>query len=152
MRVLGGRLVRVVSHPLVCGSLNLLGLWLLYSTALLALSQHTPWLHLVVHGHVLLFGYLFTAAVVGVDPDPHRGSYVVRSVVLVLFAAGHAILAKRIYAQPPVGVPTDQAERGAMIMYYGGDVVELLVIALLCSAWYAATAPRVARRTRPHLV
>ncbi|MET0695736.1 MAG: cytochrome c oxidase assembly protein, partial [Propionibacteriaceae bacterium] len=81
-------------------------------------------------------------------PDRHRSSFPARSLLLVLFAAGHAILAKSIYARPPAGVPTAQAERGAMVMYYGGDVVEVLVLVLLWSAWYAATAPRTARPGR----
>ncbi|MET1004607.1 MAG: cytochrome c oxidase assembly protein [Propionibacteriaceae bacterium] len=148
VRVLGSGPVRVVSHPLVSGAGNLGGVWLLYTTGLFGLSQSLPWLHALVHLHVLTFGYLFTAAVVGVDPDRHRSSFPVRSLLLVLFAAGHAILAKSIYARPPAGVPTEQAESGAMVMYYGGDVVEVLVLVLLWAAWYAATAPRTARPGR----
>ena len=73
--------------------------------------------------HVLAAGYLFTAAVVGVDPAPHRATPAVRATVLVLASAAHGILAKHLYA--------DGWGSGAMVMYYG-DVIEVTLAALLC--------------------
>ncbi len=148
VRVLRCRTVQLISHPVVCGGINLLSVWLLYTTSLFELSQRTPWIHLVVHLHLLAFDYLSTAALVGVDPDRHRVSFAVRSMVLVVTAAGHAVLAKHLYGHPPYGSSTQVAERGGMLMYYAGDLVELAVVVLLCSAWYRATAPRTAQRHR----
>ncbi|MEH6994266.1 cytochrome c oxidase assembly protein [Neobacillus drentensis] len=66
------------------------------------------------------------------DPAPHRYGFVFRAVVLILSLAAHGILSKYIYAHPPVGVPSEQSETGGMIMYYGGDMVEIVLIFLFC--------------------
>ena len=134
--------VRLLTEPAVAGVLDLGGLWLLYRTDLWQRAAHEPLLHVLVHVHVLLAGYLFTLSLVGPDPLPHRRSYVHRAAVLVLAGAAHAILAKTLYVVPPAGVPVDRAELGAILMYYGGDGVELVLAALLCARWYRASRPR----------
>lgn len=62
--------------------------------------------------------------------------------MLVAFVAAHSILAKWLYAHPPPGVEPRDAEVGAQLMYYGGDVVDVTLILLLCLGWYRATRPR----------
>jgi len=148
-RLLGWRPVRVVTHPLVAAALDAGGLWLLYATDLYPRMHASPVVHLAVHAHVLVAGYLFTASVVGVDPDPHRPSLRVRLLVLVLFTAAHAVLAKWLYAHPPDGVAVDDAERGSQLMYYGGDAVHLVLFVLLLRVWYDAGAPGVGRHHLP---
>ena len=144
VRVLRTPVVRVVTHPVVAGTLDAGGLWLLYGTDLYARMHTSPLLHAAVHLHVLLAGYLFTASVVGRDPDPHRASVRVRSGVLIAFVAAHAVLAKWLYAHPPAGVDPVDARVGAQLMYYGGDVVDVTLVVLLLGGWYAATRPRAA--------
>jgi putative membrane protein len=144
VRALRTPVVRVVTHPVVAGTLDAGGLWLLYGTGLFARMHTSPVLHAVVHLHVLLAGYLFTASVVGRDPDPHRASVRVRSAVLVVFIAAHAALAKWLYAHPPTGVDAADARVGAQLMYYGGDAVDVTLVVLLLGGWYAATRPRPA--------
>lgn len=141
-RVLRSPLVRVVTHPVVAAVLNAGGLWVLYTTDLYSLMHTSALVHALVHAHVLLAGYVFTAALIGVDPDPHRASMTVRSVVLIVFIAAHSILAKWLYAHPPAGVEATDAQVGAQVMYYGGDVVDVILIVLLFAGWYAATRPR----------
>jgi putative membrane protein len=140
-RLLRSLPVRVVSHPVVAGALNAGGLWLLYATPLVRRLHTDPLLWWTVQAHLLVAGFLFTAAMVGRDPQPHRLGFPLRAGVLVAVIAAHGILAKWLYAHPPAGVPVPSAEVGAMVMYYGGDAVDLLLIVLLCSQWYAATAP-----------
>jgi putative membrane protein len=124
---------RVLTHPVVAAVLDIGGLWLLFTTDL-----HTvPATQL----HVLAAGYLFTAAIVGVDPAPHRPGPAYRAVVLVLASAAHGLLAKHLYA---TGWQT-----GAMVMYYGGDVVEIVLAALLCRQWLAGSVPRGRAPGRP---
>ena len=67
-----------------------------------------------------------------------------RAVVLVLFIAAHSVLAKWLYAHPPAGVAPHDAHVGAQVMYYGGDVVDVLLIVLLFLSHYRATRPRPA--------
>ncbi len=140
-RFFANRLVRGLTHPVTAATLDAGGLWLLYTTGLYAAMGAHPWLHLVVHAHILFAGYLFTASVVGEDPAPHRPGRPVRAGVLVAFLAAHAVLAKHVYAHPPAGVPAAAAEPAAQLMYYGGDVIHLALIAIFCAQWYRATAP-----------
>jgi putative membrane protein len=135
-RLAASRPVRFLTHPVPAAVLNAGGLWLLYPTALYPATHHQPALHLAVHAHLLLAGYLWTNAIVGVDPAPHRPGHLTRAVVLVLFLAAHAILAKYLYAHPPAGVPIDQGRRGAVLMYYGGDAVDLGLIVVFCRQWF----------------
>ncbi|MFP3714457.1 cytochrome c oxidase assembly protein [Puerhibacterium sp. TATVAM-FAB25] len=146
-RALRARPVRVLAHPVTAAMLHGGGLWLLYATGLYAAMHASVPVHAAVHAHVLAAGYLFTAALVGVDPDPHRASVRVRAAVLVAFVAAHSVLAKRLYAHPPAGVAGDDARQGAQLMYYAGDAVDVTLMVLLLAGWYAATRPRDAART-----
>ncbi|MGY3127209.1 putative membrane protein [Agrococcus sp. UYP33] len=140
--------VRWLTHPVVAGLLNAGGLWLLYGTAadeagLFALMHGSAFVHAVVHLHILLAGYLFTASLVGRDPDPHRARLAVRAGVLLAFIAVHSMLAKRLFAHPPAGFDPVDAQAASQLMYYGGDVVDVTLLVLLGLGWFAATRPRV---------
>lgn len=137
-RVLRGWPVRVVSHPVAAALLNAGGLWLLYTTGLFHLMHSSVWIHALVHGHVLVAGVVFTASIISPDPLAHRASLRVRAGVLVVFIAAHSILGKWLYAHPPHGVDAGDAQVGAQLMYYGGDVIDVLLLVLLFLGWYPA--------------
>lgn len=124
------------------------GMWLFYGTGLYGLSMREPAVHALVAVHMLAAGYLLTAVLVGPDPMPGRPRPAVRAAVLIAVAASHAVLAKHLYASPPSGVPAADAQRGAMLLYYGGDVIELALAALLCRRWLARS-PTVAAVPTP---
>lgn len=140
--------VQALTHPATTAVLNIGGLWLLYSTRLYGLMHEHAWAGVAIHLHMLLAGYLFTAAIIGIDPAPHRPSWLVRAVVLVLALGAHAVLAKFLYAHPPIGVSIREAETGSQLMYYGGDIVDLLLIIVFCQQWFRATRPRPAGHVR----
>jgi putative membrane protein len=140
--LLRSRPVTFVAHPVPAAVLNVGGMWLVYGTPVLTRMHGDPLLTALVDVHVLAAGCLFTAAVVGVDPSPHRPSPLHRGLVLVAATAAHGILAKQLYAMPPAGVPRAEAELAAQVMYHGGDVVDVLLLVLLCAGWYRATRPR----------
>jgi putative membrane protein len=135
-RLLSSLPVRVVTEPAVAALLNVGGLWLVYTTAIYPALHHAPVPHAAVHAHVFLTGYLFTVSMISVDPLPHRRGHLHRSLVLVTTLAAHDMLAKFLYARPPAGVPEAEAQVGAMIMYYGGDLVELVIMVIICARWY----------------
>jgi putative membrane protein len=145
-RVLASVPVRILTEPVVAALLNVGGLWLLYTTGLFPAMPSSWPVYAVVHAHMLAAGYLFTLAIVGVDPLRHRRSFGHRAVVLIAALAAHDVLAKYLYAHPPIGVPADAARSGAMIMYYGGDAVDLAMIVLLCAAWYRSRRRRSGTR------
>ncbi len=128
-RVLRSRPARVLTAPAVAATLDIGGLWLLYTTDL----HEQP----LTQVHVFAAGYLFTAAIVGVDPAPHRARLGTRAAVLVLASAAHAVLAKHLYPSDP---------DGAVLMYYGGDAIEVALAVLLGREWLSATWRRAPGR------
>lgn len=142
-RILRWPVVRFLTHPVTAAVLNAGGLWLLYTTDLFHLMHASPAVYGLIHLHIFLAGYVFTASLVGVDPDPHRASLGLRSVVLIVFIAAHQILAKWLYAYPPAMVGAPDARVGAQVMFYGGDVVDVTIIVLLWAGWYRSAGSRV---------
>ena len=136
---------RICSDPIVASLLNVGGLWLLYSTNLYSAMLHSQFLHVLIHIHVFIAGYLFTISMIYIDPIHHRRSYIYRAIVFIIALAGHQILSKYIYAHPPQGVSSIQAESGGMFMYYGGDVIDIVIIIILCSQWFKSSRPRTSK-------
>jgi putative membrane protein len=128
--------VRVLTDPFVATALDVGGLWVLYRTGLVGSMLHDPGLHQLVSVHVLLTGWLATAAVLAVDPAPHRRGVAARAGALAAGMAAHDVLAKVLYADPPAGV--HEAAAGARLMYDVGTVVHVVVAALLWRQWYVS--------------
>jgi putative membrane protein len=143
-RLLRSRPARVVAHPITAAALSAGGMWVLYTTPLFEAMQTNPLLHLLVHAHFLAAGYLFTAAMIGIDPRPHPPTRQLLAVVLVLALASHSILAKYLYAHPPAGVAALDAQQGAELMYYLGAWIEAAIIMIFCAEWYRAAGRRLA--------
>lgn len=143
-RLLRSRLAGFYIHPITASVLNIGGLWLLYTTGLFTAMHQYLWLHVLIHIHVFAAGYLFTVSMLAVDPISRRFSHAYRTIVFILALAGHGILSKFLYAYPPYGVPVEEARAGAMLMYYGGDTVDLVIIVLLFRGWYLSASPREA--------
>jgi putative membrane protein len=137
---------RVLTFPVVAAVLNVGGVWLLYASPLYSAMEGSVLIQLAVHAHFLLAGYLFTASLIGVDPAPHRRGVGERAAVLIAALAAHGILAKLLFASPPPGVSAAEAEVGSMLMFYGGDLIDATLIALLCLEWYRRTAPNRLQR------
>ncbi|MGC5772887.1 cytochrome c oxidase assembly protein [Paenibacillus pabuli] len=141
-RILRSWTSRILTHPIITSLLNIGGLWIIYTTNLYSLMHENTLLHLIIHFHIFAAGYLFTVSIIYIDPITHRFSFLYRSIVLIISLAGHGVLSKIIYAYPPNGVPLDQAKLGGMLMYYGGDAVDMVIIFILCLHWFRATRPR----------
>lgn len=140
-RILKSRPAGLLTDPSFTAVFNIGALWILYTAGLFAYMHTNLFIYVLVHLHVFLAGYLFTASILQYEPSPHRPGYYYRAAVLVLALAAHGILAKFLYARPPAGVPADQAMEGAVLMYYGGDAVDLALIFLFCLQWYKAAKP-----------
>ncbi len=141
-RILKSRPLQILTHPIIATLLNLGGLWILYTTNLYSMMHESILLHLFIHFHVFIAGYLFTTSMIYVDSIFHRYSYMYRSIILIVASAGHGILSKYIYAHPPAGVVTEQAEIGGVLMYYGGDFIDIVLIFILCLQWSRGCRPR----------
>lgn len=127
---------RVLAHPLAAAAINLGGLALILETGLFALMREQMLVHVLVTAHLLAAGLLFTTSLLAVEPNPHRARLGVRMGVLVAALAAHGLLAKRFAADPPPGVPAEEALAAAELMFVGGDLVDAALIVLLCAEWY----------------
>lgn len=139
--VLRSRALRALTHPVAVLLLGPGGTAVLYLTPLYSASVRHPLLHELVHVHVIVSGCLLAWVVAGPDPAPHRPGFGVRLTVLGVAAASHAVLAKVMYAggyPRGAGHPETQLQAAAQLMYYGGDVAELLLAAALFSGWLRA--------------
>lgn len=146
--VLKSKTFRFISDPIVASILNIGGLWILYTTDLYSLMHQHLFMYIFIHVHVFFAGYLFTASMISFDPKPHKSSFSYRACVMVLALAGHGSLSKYIYVNPPEAVSPNQAESAGMLMYYGGDVIDAVLIYFLCLEWYKENRPRVRKINR----
>ena len=147
--VLHSRPGRVLTAPAVVVVLELGSLAALYLGPLYGLLHTRPALHLVVHAHMVLTGCLVSWLLVGADPMPRRPGTPARLGVLVVLAAGHAVLAKALYATAPGALgAADEVRRGAELLYYGGDVVELLLAVAVMAEWWRRTGRRLRAEER----
>lgn len=146
-KIMKSKTVGFISNPFVASILNIGGLWALYTSYLFEEMHHTIFLHLFIHLHIFLAGYLFTASIITIDPTPHRYSFLYRSIVFVVALAGHDILSKFIFAHPPINVPITEAQNGAMLMYYGGDAIDIVLISIMCYQWFKSAQPRLTEKT-----
>ncbi|MFE9025030.1 cytochrome c oxidase assembly protein [Streptomyces iakyrus] len=128
---------RVISHPAVALVLSTGSLVALYFTPLYNATASGPAAHWLLHAHFLLSGCLFAHAIAGPDPAPARPGVRARLVCLGVAIAAHAVISQLIYAgfRVHIHAPVDQVQGGAEIMYYGGDLAELLLAAALVATW-----------------
>ncbi|MGK5637534.1 cytochrome c oxidase assembly protein [Streptomyces sp. URMC 126] len=141
------RTAACLTFPPLAALLDVGGLWLLYRTPLFAESHHRLLAHAVVTVHVVAAGLLFAFAAGPLTALHRRWGPGWRCLALAGAGAVHGVLAKLLYDRPPPGthVAPDDLRSGALLMYYGGDLVELCLAAALAASWYAA-AGRARRR------
>jgi putative membrane protein len=131
------RPARWLVHPVVALLLSTGSLVALYFTPLYNASAAHPAGHWLLHAHFLLSGCLFAHVIAGPDPGPARRSVRTRLVCLGCAIALHAVVAQLMYGGFWVDIhaPVDEVRGGAQIMYYGGDIAELLLAAALVATW-----------------
>lgn len=137
--LLQSRLMRFVSHPISALVLNIGGMYVLYLTPLYSASLHNQTLHYGIHVHFLVAGYLFCWAILA-EPDvsPHRLSLRFRLGVLFASIATHSLLGKLMYGYGwprGTGHSLEEVQAAAQLMYYGGDLAEVLLAVVLLTLW-----------------
>ena len=139
--ILRSKWLHLLAHPVTALALNLGAIYVLYLTPLYRISLSNPPLHFVINLHFFAAGYLFVWSVAGPDPAPRRPAMPVRIVALAAAMASHSMLGKLMYAHlHPRGTPfdADEIRDAAELMYYGGDMAELLLAVALFATWFHA--------------
>lgn len=136
-RLLHSRTLRLLAHPASALVLSTGTLPVLYCTPLYNAAMHQPVLHWLLHAHFLLSGCLFAHAIAGPDPAPARPGVPARLAVLGLAVAAHATISQLMYGGFAIDVhaPVPEVQGAAQLMYYGGDLAELLLAAALVTTW-----------------
>jgi putative membrane protein len=129
--------LRIAGNAYVLLAANIAGLVVLYFTPLYRATAESDWLHVAVHVHLFVVGYLFAWVVAGADPAPGRPSVPRRLVVIGAAILAHAVVAQLIYAGTWVRIPATTAElrSGGDLMYFGGDIAELLLALAVLTTW-----------------
>lgn len=143
------RPLRVLGHPAVAVAMNLGGLVALYFTPLYGWLADHPVAHVAAHAHFLAAGCLFAWAIAGADSVPHRLSVPRRLVVVGVAVAGHAIVAQLVYGGIWTQLAVNDAQRRGAgdLMYFGGDIAELLLALAVVTTWRNAPSRTIAAST-----
>ncbi|MFY1687798.1 cytochrome c oxidase assembly protein [Plantactinospora sp. WMMB782] len=135
--VLHGRPARFLTRPAVAWLLSTGSLVVLYFTPLFDALTARPAGHWLLHVHFLLAGCLFAHVIAGPDPAPARPGVPTRLVWLGCAIALHAVVSQLMYGGywVRIAAPAAEVRTAAEIMYYGGDLAELLLAAALVATW-----------------
>ena len=142
--------IRLLTTAPVVLVANVGGMYCYYLTPLYDIAQQKPWVQGLTHLHMFLAGCLLSWYLIGRDPLPCRPPLRTTLIVLLLAAASHDLLAKFLYAQ---GIPTsagslEQIRLGAQVMYYGGNLTEVLLAVVVMVGWYQRSGRQIAREQR----
>jgi putative membrane protein len=139
-RLLRSLPVHLLTRPVTALTLSSGGLIGLYFTPLYAASTRSGTVHALVHLHLIAAGLLFAWVIAGPDPAPGRAGVRSRLLALGAAVAVHASVAQLIFAGMLVQVrePIDQMRAAGNLMYFGGDLAELLLAIALLATWRPA--------------
>ena len=161
MVVLHSRVVRVLTFPLVAYALFVTTPFVLYFGSLYRVSLENPLVHELLHIHFIAVGCLFFWPLIGLDPLPGRWPYPARALLMVLSTPFHAILGLTIMQSnellggdwyPSLGLTwldpwADQKVAGG-ILWAGGELVSVTMLAVLVAQWMRAADREAARIDR----
>jgi len=141
--LLNSRPVHLLTTPVVALVLSTGGLVALYFTPLYRLSTEHDGVHHLVHAHLVASGFLFVWVIAGLDPAPRRPRIRTRLIVLGISIAIHASASQLLYAGLLVHVhePVIEMQAAGSLMYFGGDIAELLLALILLATARREPAP-----------
>jgi putative membrane protein len=131
------RTFRTLANPFVALVLDLGGMAALYFTPLYSAMMMHPALHYLVHFHFLAAGFLYSWVIAGHEATRDRPSVPMRLAVLGVAVVIHSVLSQLLYANIGIAIaaPAAQLQQGAELMYYGGDLSEILLAFALVTSW-----------------
>jgi cytochrome c oxidase assembly factor CtaG len=161
-RVLHSVPLVVLTHPALAWVLFVASPFALYFSVLFELSLRNRAVHELMHVHFLVTGLLFCWPLVGVDPAPRRFPDAVRMLYAVLTLPFHAFLGIAIMGSSTLlagdfylglgrswgGSPIEDQNAGGALLWAAGDLVGLVLVALVLRLWMRHEAHATAREDR----
>ncbi|MCP2327849.1 putative copper resistance protein D [Hamadaea flava] len=155
------KVARVLAFPLVAYAIFVANPFVLYFSDLYRQTLEHPWLHEFMHAHFIATGCLFFWPLLGLDPLPGRWPYPGRALLMVLSVPFHTVLGLTIMQQknllggdyyPSLGLTwanpaSDQVTAGG-ILWAGGELVSVTMLAVLVVQWIRASEREAARVDR----
>jgi cytochrome c oxidase assembly factor CtaG len=164
--VLHSRVARVLSFPPLTFTLYVISPWALYFSGWYAASLHSPFVHEMMHVHLVVVGALFFWPIMGIDPVPGRVAYPFRVLLVVLTLPFHAFLGITIMGQEallggdwyprlhdgPMGSwlpdPHDDQHLAGGILWGAGDLIGLVFFGVLFTQWVRSSMREAVREDR----
>jgi len=161
LALLHSRFAKVLTFPLVGWALYVASPFALYFTGWYPATLDNQVLHELLHLHFVLVGSLFFWPMVGIDPLPGRQSPPFRFLILVTTLPFHAILGLSIYTQTTLIAgahyqalqlswlnPLSDQRVGGGLLWSSGEVVGLIMLAVVAAQWIKASEREAAREDR----
>ncbi len=150
MGLLRTRLAWLLTRPTMALALAVGPMAALYFTPLYGWATASALSHVILHVHFLAAGYLFAWVIAGPDPAPHRASVQARIVTIGVAVVIHATVSQFMYAGIGLHVdaPAEQIRDGAALMYFGGDLIEILLALALLITWRTSQGPSTTGRVK----
>jgi cytochrome c oxidase assembly factor CtaG/putative copper export protein len=162
LQVTHSRVNRVLTNPVVAAALFFVSLAIFYYSPAfeLALTTHTG--HLLMMGHFLVTGYLFTWVLIGIDPGPRRWHPLILLTILFVTVSFHAffgviltgtdaLLAPGFYGQlnlPWLTDPLADQHTAGEIAWGVGEAPTLILALLVARNWVASDRLETRRKDR----
>ena len=166
LAVLHSRVAKVLAFPPLTFALYVASPWALYFSPWYDASLASPFIHEMMHVHLVLVGTLFFWPLMGVDPVPGRVGYPFRVLLTLMTLPFHAFLGVTIMGgtaliggahylalrEGPMGAwlpPAieDQHLAGG-ILWASGDLIGLMFFAVLFVQWVRSSMKEAAREDR----
>jgi cytochrome c oxidase assembly factor CtaG len=153
---------KVLTFPPLTFLLYVVSPWALYFSGWYPATLDSAFLHEMMHIHLVLVGSLFFWPLLGVDPVPGRVIYPFRLLLIVLTLPFHAFLGVTIMGQetliggswypdlPMAWLPSPAADQHVAggILWASGDLVGLVLLAVLFTQWVRASMREGEREDR----
>lgn len=162
LAVIHSRIAAVLTFPVVAGAIFVINPFVLYFSGLYEATLENPWLHDANHLHFIAIGCLWFWPLLGIDPMPRRIGYPMRVIAVFLTLPFHAFLGVAIMSMNTLiaadwylahdrewGLtPLEDQERAGGILWVSGDLVGLVVVAVLFVGWVRASEREARREDR----
>jgi putative copper resistance protein D len=151
LRVLHGRPMSALTHPVAAWALFGGSMFALYFTTLYERTLHNTAFHDLVHLHFVVVGCLFFWLVVGIDPTPHRLPHPARLLFVLVALPFHTILGVALITQQRLiapGITLADQQAGAGILWSAGEALGLVAMFVVVFQWMAAEEREAVRLDR----
>ena len=166
LAILHSRVAKVLSFPPLTFLLYVISPWALYFSGWYDASLASPFVHEMMHVHLVTVGALFFWPLMGIDPLPGRIDYPFRMLLTVLTLPFHAFLGVTIMGQTTLlgeshylalregpmrswlPDPLEDQHLAGGILWASGDLIGLIFFAVLFVQWVRSSKKEAAREDR----